>query len=79
MTIAILYRDELREYDFGPGHPFRGDRYEIFSNFLKERVLGNDIILQKIMILGRHAGFLFSPGTKFLCGAGGCIDLLTTS
>jgi acetoin utilization protein AcuC len=42
MTIAILYRDELREYDFGPGHPFRGDRYEIFPNFLKERVPEED-------------------------------------
>jgi len=36
MTIAILYRDELREYDFGSGHPFRGDRYEIFPEFLKK-------------------------------------------
>jgi acetoin utilization protein AcuC len=41
-AIAILYRDELREYDFGPGHPFRGDRYEIFPNFLKEKVPEDD-------------------------------------
>jgi acetoin utilization protein AcuC len=38
MTLAILYRDELSEYDFGPGHPFRGDRYEIFPRFLKEKI-----------------------------------------
>ena len=38
MTLAILYREELKEYDFGPGHPFRGDRYEIFPPFLKERL-----------------------------------------
>lgn len=38
MTLAILYREELKEYDFGPGHPFRGDRYEIFPRFLKERL-----------------------------------------
>jgi acetoin utilization protein AcuC len=38
LAIAILYRDELREYDFGPGHPFRGDRYELFAGFLKQRV-----------------------------------------
>ena len=38
MTIAILYREELKEYDFGPGHPFRGDRYRIFPNFLAERL-----------------------------------------
>ena len=38
MTIAILYREELKEYDFGPGHPFRGDRYEVFPRFLREKL-----------------------------------------
>jgi len=38
MTVNILYREELREYDFGLGHPFRGDRYEIFPKALKEAV-----------------------------------------
>jgi acetoin utilization protein AcuC len=38
MTVAILYRDELKEYDFGSGHPFRGDRYQIFPEFLKNRL-----------------------------------------
>ena len=38
MTFAILYRPELKEYDFGPGHPFRGDRFEAFYKFLKERL-----------------------------------------
>jgi acetoin utilization protein AcuC len=38
MTLAILYREELKEYDFGPGHPFRGDRYEIFPKFLQEKL-----------------------------------------
>jgi acetoin utilization protein AcuC len=38
MTVAVLYREELKEYDFGPGHPFRGDRYQIFPEFLKNRV-----------------------------------------
>lgn len=41
MTIAILYREELKEYGFGPGHSFRGDRYEIFPKFLKE-VISDD-------------------------------------
>ena len=36
--IAILYRQELKEYDFGPGHPFRSDRYEIFPKFLRENL-----------------------------------------
>jgi acetoin utilization protein AcuC len=38
LTIAILYRDDLKEYDFGPGHPFRGDRYLSFPQFLKSRL-----------------------------------------
>lgn len=38
MPIAILYREELKEYDFGPGHPFRGERYIQFYQFLKERL-----------------------------------------
>ncbi|PIW40311.1 MAG: hypothetical protein COW22_02470, partial [Chloroflexi bacterium CG15_BIG_FIL_POST_REV_8_21_14_020_46_15] len=42
MAIAILYREELKEYDFGPGHPFRGDRYEIFPKFLKENLAEDD-------------------------------------
>jgi len=42
MTLAILYREELKEYDFGPGHPFRGDRYEIFPKFLQEKLPAKD-------------------------------------
>jgi len=38
MAIAILFREELKEYDFGEGHPFRGDRAEIFPKFLKEKL-----------------------------------------
>jgi acetoin utilization protein AcuC len=37
-----LYREELKEYDFGEGHPFRGDRYEIFPKFLKENLPEDD-------------------------------------
>ncbi len=42
MAIAILYREELREYDFGPGHPFRGDRYELFPRFLRDNLAEDD-------------------------------------
>lgn len=38
MALPVLYRDELREYDFGPGHPFRGDPYQIFPEFLREKL-----------------------------------------
>ena len=42
MAIGILYQEELKEYDFGPGHPFRGDRYEIFPRFLKQTLSEDD-------------------------------------
>jgi acetoin utilization protein AcuC len=42
MAIAILYQEGLKEYDFGPGHPFRGDRYELFVRFLKENLAEDD-------------------------------------
>jgi acetoin utilization protein AcuC len=42
LAVAILYREDLKEYDFGPGHPFRGDRYEVFPAFLRERVSEDD-------------------------------------
>jgi len=38
MPLAILYHEKLKEYDFGPGHPFRGDRYDIFPRFLQENL-----------------------------------------
>lgn len=39
---ALLYRQELREYDFGPGHPCHGDRYEIFPQFLHKNLPPDD-------------------------------------
>ena len=39
MAIGILYREELKEYDFGPGHSFRGDRYELFPRFLRDNLV----------------------------------------
>ena len=42
MPIAILYCEELKEYDFGEGHPFRGDRYLIFPKFLRSRLPRDD-------------------------------------
>jgi hypothetical protein len=35
--VAILYRDELKEYDFGAGHPFRGRRFPQFYLIVHER------------------------------------------
>jgi len=42
MAFAILYRQELREYDFGPGHSFRGNRYQVFPQFLQENLPEDD-------------------------------------
>jgi acetoin utilization protein AcuC len=42
MTIGIMYQEELKEYDFGVGHPFRGDRYEIFPKFLQANLPEDD-------------------------------------
>ena len=36
--LAILCDEELKEYDFGAGHPFRGHRYQIFPQFLMEKL-----------------------------------------
>jgi acetoin utilization protein AcuC len=33
MSIGILYSNKLRNYDFGPGHPFRGGRFESFLSY----------------------------------------------
>lgn len=35
-NLAVLYSKELEEYDFGAGHPFRGDRYRVFPPFLEK-------------------------------------------
>lgn len=34
--ITLIFSDEVRGYDFGIGHPFRGNRYKIFFRFLEE-------------------------------------------
>ena len=36
MGLGIFYQDTLQEYDFGEGHPFRGDRYQLFPPFLRD-------------------------------------------
>jgi acetoin utilization protein AcuC len=38
VSVGILYQEGLKEYDFGPGHPFRGRRAGIFIECLKQRI-----------------------------------------
>lgn len=47
MKTTIIYSDELKNYDFGPGHPFRGDRFASFFQLYKEK-LGEDKNFQLI-------------------------------
>jgi acetoin utilization protein AcuC len=42
MSAAIIYRDELKEYDFGSGHPFHGGRYGSFMQLLTQRLPPGD-------------------------------------
>ena len=39
MKIVLLYSNKLKNYDFGPGHPFRGDRFEIFLSYFNKILL----------------------------------------
>ncbi len=33
MKVGIICSDKLKNYDFGPGHPFRGDRFRSFMSY----------------------------------------------
>jgi len=37
MKSALIYGPEISKYDFGEGHPFRGDRFDNFMKFFQER------------------------------------------
>ena len=41
MKTAIIYSNNLRNYDFGIGHPFRSDRFDSFLKLYEEK-LGDD-------------------------------------
>ncbi len=38
MKTALVHSDKMGHYDFGPGHPFRGDRHESFMKLFREKV-----------------------------------------
>jgi acetoin utilization protein AcuC len=42
MAIGIFYSEGLKEYDFGPGHPFRGNRSDVFIEFLRQNIPEDD-------------------------------------
>jgi len=44
MDTAIVYSEQMKSYDFGPGHPFRGDRYANFMKLLREKTNDFEVI-----------------------------------
>jgi acetoin utilization protein AcuC len=42
MTVAIIYREEIKEYDFGLGHPLRGTRFPQFYKYLLSQLPEGD-------------------------------------
>ncbi len=45
---ALIYDPEIKNYHFGSGHPFKGERFEIFVNFLKNNLKNFDNYLEMI-------------------------------
>ena len=39
MKVGITYHEKLQQYDLGPGHPFRGDRFENAKRYFEEKGL----------------------------------------
>ena len=42
MKVGIIQSKQLKNYDFGPGHPFRGDRFENFFSFFNAKFNKSD-------------------------------------
>jgi acetoin utilization protein AcuC len=36
VNIGVIFSDKLKNYDFGPGHPFRGDRFKKFMSYFNK-------------------------------------------
>ncbi|MCK4435997.1 hypothetical protein KAU87_04210, partial [Candidatus Bathyarchaeota archaeon] len=39
MNVGIAFHEKYRQYDFGPGHPFRGDRFDNALKLFREQGL----------------------------------------
>jgi len=42
LKVAIIKAKDLKKYDFGAGHPFRGERFEDFFSFFEKKIALND-------------------------------------
>ncbi len=71
-ALAICYRAELKDYDFGAGHPFRGRRFPRFYLIVHERFNGLFLVFGSIKchFLGdRYAGGYFLVLAVFIPSA----------
>lgn len=48
MKVALIYSDGLSKYDFGSGHPFRGDRFLNFIRLFRELKLHENPIFRVV-------------------------------
>lgn len=46
---ALVYNPEIKNYHFGEAHPFKGERFEIFVNFLKNNLPNFDNYFEEIL------------------------------
>ncbi|MCX5999156.1 MAG: acetoin utilization protein AcuC, partial [Chloroflexi bacterium] len=44
MSLTVVYDEAVRNYDFGPGHPFRGDRYAAFMRLFRDKVANFQLV-----------------------------------
>ncbi len=56
---ALIYKDDFKKLDFGPGHPMRGDRYEKAMEEFKKLNLLDKLIIKKPEIISEDIIGLF--------------------
>jgi hypothetical protein len=67
MKTIIIYSDELKNYDFGEGYPFRNDRFERFPKLFKEK-LGKDKrfkLIENITLVATISGMKINFKVKY--------------
>ena len=49
MKTALIYNPEIKNYNFGKGHPFTSKRFENFINFAKKKLPDFKTIFEQIV------------------------------
>ena len=68
MPTALFYTPALLNYDFGPGHAFRGDRFTSFLHHF-HKILGDHPDFQ---LITHDCGYFGYGGDGLQYGDGGC-------